>query len=96
MGRFKLPAKVRTNNISKVVEELKELHDSLCKIEQDEFESLRMDLDPVARRLVESELVHNGDKVVRLLVSCCLANILRLYAPDAPYSPDQLKVSLLG
>lgn len=95
MGRFRLPAKVRTSNISKVVEELKELHDSLCKIEQDEFESLRVDLDPVARRLVESELINNGDKSVRLLVSCCLSNILRLYAPDAPYPPDQLKVTLL-
>lgn len=92
MTKFKVPSSVRSNNISSIVEELKTLHDSLSKVEQDEFESIRGELDPVAIRLVSSELVNNADKTVKLLNSCCIANILRLYAPDAPYSPEQLSV----
>lgn len=30
------------------------------------------------------------DKTVRLLVACCLANVLRLYAPDPPYDAEDL------
>ena len=89
---LKLPTHVRSANISKVVEQLKELHEALCRIEQDELPQMQDELGPVARRLVDSELINSTDKTIRLLVSCCLANILRLFAPEAPYTGTELGV----
>lgn len=94
MGRFKVPSKVHNsnNNVSSVVEELKKLHEELCNVQQDAFELFREDLKVVAARLVEAELLKNNDRTIKLLNACCLSNVLRLFAPDAPYSPSQLKV----
>jgi hypothetical protein len=91
-GRFTVPTRVRSSNISQVVEELKALHDALCKVDQSQFEMLQEELAPVAERLVHSELLNSADKTIKLLVSCCIANILRLFAPDAPYSAEKLTV----
>ncbi|OXB83789.1 UNVERIFIED_CONTAM: hypothetical protein H355_003001 [Colinus virginianus] len=39
-----------------------------------------------------TERIRNPNKDVRLLVACCLADIFRIYAPEAPYtSHDKLK-----
>lgn len=92
---LKLPTRVRNANISKVVEQLKDLHESLCTVEQDEFPQMQEELLPVAKRLVDSELINSSDKAIRLLVACCLANILCLFAPEAPYTAVELKVSSL-
>ncbi|CAN0539669.1 unnamed protein product, partial [Scytosiphon promiscuus] len=35
-------------------------------------------------------LVVTKDRDVRLLVACCLVEVLRIYAPDAPYTEDQI------
>lgn len=32
---------------------------------------------------------------VKAYAACCLADLLRLYAPDAPYTPDELRASRL-
>jgi sister-chromatid-cohesion protein PDS5 len=32
------------------------------------------------------------DKAVKALTACCIADILRLFAPDAPYTENELKV----
>ena len=32
------------------------------------------------------------DKEARLLAACCLADVMRIYAPDAPYDDDTVKV----
>ena len=40
--------------------------------------------------LVEPALVTYDDKSVRSLVACCFVATLRVYAPTAPYGPDQL------
>lgn len=33
-----------------------------------------------------------GSRGVKAYTACCLADLLRLYAPDAPYSDVQLRV----
>jgi hypothetical protein len=38
-------------------------------------------------------LVDSSEPEVKLLVACCLADIIRIYAPEAPYSQAQLKVA---
>eukprot|EP01134_Creolimax_fragrantissima_P007742 CFRG7742T1 len=46
------------------------------------------DVEPFTQVLVSDALLRHKDKEVRVYVACCLADILRLYAPDAPYSED--------
>lgn len=36
--------------------------------------------------------MQNKDKDVRLQAACCLADIIRLFAPEAPYDEKQLEV----
>ncbi|KAG2184371.1 hypothetical protein INT43_000280, partial [Umbelopsis isabellina] len=49
-------------------------------------------LNNVAKQLVNNEFLKHRDKRVRAIVSCCLADILKLYAVDQPpYSDNELK-----
>lgn len=38
-------------------------------------------------------ILKHKDKDVRLYAASCLADVLRVFAPDAPYSKSQLQVS---
>lgn len=50
----------------------------------------------LALHLASEFFLRNPNKDVRLLVACCLADIFRIYAPEAPYtSHDKLKVGKL-
>lgn len=89
---LKLPSQLRGKQVTETVLELKALHEGLSSIEQDHFESHQSTLDPISRGIVKDEFVKHSDAAIRLLASCCLANILRLYAPNAPYTSTQLKV----
>jgi hypothetical protein len=44
--------------------------------------------------LVDPALLRHKDKDVGLLVALCISEIMRIVAPDAPYSDDCLKVCL--
>ncbi|KAA8897787.1 armadillo-type protein [Sphaerosporella brunnea] len=44
-----------------------------------------------AKELAHVSLMQHRDEGVRALVACCLADMLRLHAPDAPYTANQLK-----
>ena len=64
----------------------------LKDLEQDESERRDKNLDSVASALVHSSIMQNKDKDVRLQAACCLADIIRLFAPEAPYDEKQLEV----
>lgn len=49
-------------------------------------------LNDVAKELVHSKIMRHSSQSVRALAACCLADMLRLYAPDAPYDDPELKV----
>ena len=49
--------------------------------------------DTVAASLGSHFILKHKDKEVRAYAACCLADILRIYAPDAPYDSDQLRVN---
>ncbi|CEG69090.1 hypothetical protein RMATCC62417_05229 [Rhizopus microsporus] len=68
---------------------LKELHQKLKELEQGavDLESL----STVANDLTSTQILKNSSKMVTAVAACCLADILRLYAPEAPYSNLQLK-----
>ena len=48
-------------------------------------------IDAFAQSLVKPFLLKHKSKNVRLLVACCLADVLRVYAPEAPYDVDELE-----
>lgn len=64
------------------------LHEELSlliqgQVDLESLEAYRVDL-------LDRKLLKHKDKGVRAFVACCLSDILRLYAPDAPYTDVQL------
>lgn len=70
---------------------LQALSREMREMEQEENE--RDSFTKVAKELVSPNLLAHKDKGVRAWTACCLVDILRLCAPDAPYTGPQLKVS---
>lgn len=65
-------------------------------MDQDSEEEKELYLN-LALHLASDFFLKHPDKDVRLLVACCLADIFRIYAPEAPYtSPDKLKVNKIN
>lgn len=59
------------------------------------YEQGEVDLDSledVKNNLVHRQLVQHKDPGVKAYTACCIIDMLRLYAPDAPYTDDQLKM----
>ncbi len=69
---------------------LQALSREMREMEQEENE--RDSFTKVAKELVSPNLLAHKDKGVRAWTACCLVDILRLCAPDAPYTGQQLKV----
>jgi sister chromatid cohesion protein PDS5 len=46
----------------------------------------------IAAQLVDRALLQHKDKGVRSYVAMCIVEVLRICAPDAPFSASQLKV----
>eukprot|EP00051_Salpingoeca_urceolata_P020675 m.313233 g.313233 ORF g.313233 m.313233 type:complete len:1382 (-) comp19662_c2_seq10:225-4370(-) len=70
-----------------LVRRLKALHEHLSNREQSEIRGL----EEYTAALVQPTLLRNTSTDVRLHVSCCLAQVLRVYAPEAPYSEEELR-----
>jgi sister-chromatid-cohesion protein PDS5 len=47
----------------------------------------------VAKELAFPGLLHHKDRGVKAWLACCLVDMLKLCAPDAPYTGPQLKVN---
>ena len=61
----------------------------MSELEQDTTDT--KDLENVAASLVQETILKHKDKVVKIYAACCLADIIRIFAPDAPYDDSQLK-----
>lgn len=59
-------------------------------------ENERDSFTSVAKELASPNLLAHKDKGVKAWTACCLVEILRLCAPDAPYTGQQLKVRIDG
>ncbi|CAM9528228.1 sister chromatid cohesion protein PDS5 homolog B isoform X1 [Lampetra fluviatilis] len=82
-----------TDKISKeeIVRRLKMVVKTFMDMDQDSEEEKEQYM-PLALHLASDFFLKHSDKDVRLLVACCLADIFRVYAPEAPYtSPDKIK-----
>ena len=80
--------------VADLLRRLQALHREMRDMEQDENE--RDSFTKVAKDLVSPNLLAHKDKGVKAWTACCLVDILRLCAPDAPYTGQQLKVSRHG
>ena len=77
--------------IADLLRRLQALHKEMRDMEQEENE--RDSFTRVAKDLASPNLLAHKDKGVKAWTACCLVDILRLCAPDAPYTGQQLKVS---
>ncbi|GIZ01729.1 sister chromatid cohesion protein PDS5 homolog B-A [Caerostris extrusa] len=50
--------------------------------------------EPLAHFLVSERFLEHGSPDVRLLVACCVADVFRVFAPDAPYE-DEAQIKML-
>jgi len=83
-------------NVADGVRRLEAAHAQLRSTEQADDAAVPPGLDNLASGLLSPTLLHSDSEETRLLTCCCLVDILRLYAPDAPYSPNQILVRVLS
>lgn len=76
--------------VAELLRRLQALSKELKEMEQGESD--RDSFTKVAKELAFPGLLHHKDRGVRAWVACCLVDMLRLCAPDAPYTGAQLKV----
>ncbi|KAF3933208.1 hypothetical protein ABW20_dc0105176 [Dactylellina cionopaga] len=76
--------------VPQLVKRLKSLHSELRSL-VDEPEVDLPSVDQVAKDLAATALLHHKDESIRAFLACCLADVLYLYAPDAPYTANQLR-----
>ena len=77
--------------VGDLLRRLQALASELRSLSQEEID--RDSITPRATELASVNLLGHKDKGVRAHTACCLADVLRLCAPDAPYSDHQLKVT---
>ena len=58
----------------------------------DQEETDKDSLTKVAKERAGQNLLGHKDKGVRAHAACCLVDVLRICAPDAPFTQSQLKV----
>jgi len=76
--------------VAELLRRLETLAKELHGLEQQEVE--RDSLLPVAKELAGHQLLSHKDRGVKAWNACCLVDMLRLCAPDAPYTGKELKV----
>ena len=92
MGKTKLDfRKLELEPTSSTKELLKNLESAQTLLEATEQDAARPSgLKGVARQLVSPGLVEHKSGAVRLWAATCLCEVLRVYAPRAPYGDDEL------
>ncbi|CCM05112.1 uncharacterized protein FIBRA_07319 [Fibroporia radiculosa] len=68
---------------------LKALHAELAEMDQENVDV--SSLSAVRKELINTSILLHKDRGVKAYTACCLADLLRLYAPDAPYTHNELR-----
>jgi sister chromatid cohesion protein PDS5 len=76
--------------VADLLSRLQNLSQELKSLEQDQVD--RTSFTRVAQDLASANLIGHKDKGIRAYTACCVVDILRLCAPDAPFKNAQLKV----
>ncbi|KAF6757823.1 cohesin-associated protein Pds5 [Ephemerocybe angulata] len=85
--RDKLVGKALTTDA--LLKKLKNLHTQLAALDQDHVDV--PSLATAKKELIHSSILLHKDRGVKAYAACCLADLLRLYAPDAPYTQPELR-----
>ncbi|KDQ22406.1 hypothetical protein PLEOSDRAFT_171792 [Pleurotus ostreatus PC15] len=72
-----------------ILRKLKTLHLELAAMEQEQVDV--RSLGTVQKDLINISLLMHKDKGIKAYTACCLADILRLCAPNAPYTDAELR-----
>lgn len=75
---------------AELLRRLEALADELREMDQEDVD--KESFKVVAKELSGQNLLSHKDKGVRAYVACCLVDLLKLCAPDAPFSASKLKV----
>ncbi len=76
-------------SIDALQKKLKALHNELAEMDQEHVDT--HSLSTVRKELIHPTILLHKDKGVKAYAACCLADLLRLYAPDAPYTQSELR-----
>ena len=76
--------------LTELLKRLSTLGTEIQIAKQEEFDATS--LDKTAKELVSPQLLAHKDRGVKAWTAHCLVDVLKLYAPDAPYTPTELKV----
>ena len=85
--RDKLVGKSLSTDV--LLKKLKQLHQELAEMDQELVDVAS--LGPARKDLINTSLLLHKDRGVKAYTACCLADLLRLYAPDAPYNQNELR-----
>ncbi|KAH9941134.1 armadillo-type protein [Epithele typhae] len=72
-----------------LLKKLKQLHQELADMDQESADI--SSLAPIRKDLINTSILLHKDRGVKAYTACCLADLLRLYAPDAPYNQNELR-----
>jgi sister-chromatid-cohesion protein PDS5 len=72
-----------------LLKKLKALHTELAEMDQELVDVAS--LGHARKELISTSILLHKDRGVKAYAACCLADILRLYAPDAPYTQAELR-----
>ncbi|WFD20626.1 Sister chromatid cohesion protein pds5 [Malassezia caprae] len=87
--RFEGPLYVAGTPPNEVRARLTVLHKELAGLDQGTIDT--SELDAYCRELIRPALLRHKDRGVQSMTACILADVLRLYAPNAPFSPSEIK-----
>ncbi|PPQ70235.1 hypothetical protein CVT25_011295 [Psilocybe cyanescens] len=72
-----------------LLKKLQVLHTQLAALDQENVEVAS--LSTARTELIDRSLLLHKERGVKAYTACCLADILRLYAPEAPYTQNELR-----
>ena len=83
--------KLLTKGIStdSLLKKFKALHAELTELDQEHVDVTS--LNALRKELINTSILLHKDRGVKAYAACCLADILRLYAPDAPFTQAELR-----
>ncbi|SCU97563.1 LAMI_0F10528g1_1 [Lachancea mirantina] len=84
-----IPTMKENTTVEQLLDTLNSLHEHLSSLKQEALDV--SSIDKYRAELMDRRIFKNKDAGVRTLCACCLSDILRLYAPHAPYTGEELR-----
>lgn len=88
--RFQGPLYKAGTSVDALKKRLDSFHKELAALDQGAIDTSL--LDDYCAELIKPSLMRHKDRSVQVLVGCILSDILRLYAPNAPFTSTEIKV----